>query len=61
MLDAGEMPDWLKALMGHESLKMILEPYFRILKTINLNNGSAFMESVYQNYTEQEVVPELPD
>ncbi len=27
MLDAGELPGWVQSMMGHESLKMILENY----------------------------------
>ncbi len=47
MLDAGELPGWVQKIMGHESLKMILERYYSYIKNYQRDEGSAFMENVY--------------
>lgn len=47
MLDAGELPGWVQKMMGHESLKMILEHYYSYIKNYQRDDGSAFMEKVY--------------
>ena len=47
MLDAGELPGWVQKMMGHESLKMILERYYSYIKNYQRDDGSAFMEKVY--------------
>jgi len=47
MLDAGEIPGWVQKMMGHESIKMILERYYSYIKNYQRDDGSAFMENVY--------------
>jgi len=47
MLDAGELPGWVQKMMGHESLKMILERYYSYIKNYQRDDGSAFMDNVY--------------
>ena len=57
MLDGGELPGWVQKMMGHESLKMILERYYSYIKNYERDDGLAFMEKVYrpsQNHQEQE-------
>ena len=61
MLDAGEIPGWVQAMMGLESLKMILERYYSFIKNYKRDDGSAFMENVYKEDAELEKVPELPE
>jgi hypothetical protein len=44
-------------MMGHESLKMILERYYSFIKNYERDDGLAFMEKVYrpsQNHQKQE-------
>lgn len=48
MLDAGELPGWVQKMMGHESLKMILEKYYSYIKNYQRDDGSAFMENVFE-------------
>jgi integrase len=48
MLDAGELPGWVQSMMGHESLKMILERYYSYIKNYERDDGQAFMEKVYK-------------
>ena len=48
MLDAGELPGWVQKMMGHESLKMILERYYSYIKNYQRDDGSAFMDNVYK-------------
>ncbi len=52
MLDAGELPGWVQSMMGHESLKMILEKYYSYIKNYQRDDGSAFMEKVYDTHGE---------
>lgn len=47
MLDAGELPGWVQNMMGHETLKMILERYYSYIKNYQRDDGAAFMENVY--------------
>ncbi len=47
MLDGEEIPGWVQKMMGHESLKMILERYYSYIKNYKRDEGSAFMENVY--------------
>jgi len=47
MLDAGELPGWVQNMMGHETLKMILERYYSYIRNYQWDGGSAFMENVY--------------
>jgi integrase len=48
MLDGGELPGWVQKMMGHESLKMILERYYSFIKNYQRDDGSAFMDNVYK-------------
>ena len=48
MLDSGELPGWVASMMGHSSLKMILERYYSYIKNYQRDDGSAFMENVYE-------------
>ncbi len=47
MLDAGELPGWVQSMMGHETLKMILERYYSYIRNYQRDDGSALMENVY--------------
>ncbi len=59
MLDAGELPGWVQKMMGHESLKMILERYYSYIKNYQRDDGSAFMDNVYNPSVKQN--DEMPD
>ncbi len=48
MLDAGELPGWVQKMMGHETMKMILERYYSYIKNYQRDDGSAFMDKVYK-------------
>ena len=48
MLDAGELPGWVQKMMGHETLQMIMDKYYSYIKNYQRDDGSAFMENVYQ-------------
>ncbi|MBM9604213.1 tyrosine-type recombinase/integrase [Desulfopila inferna] len=56
MLDSGELPGWVQKMMGHESLKMILEKYYSYIKNYQRNDGEAFMENVFVPGTPSDVV-----
>lgn len=47
MLDGGELPGWVQKMMGHVSMKMILERYYSYIKNYQRDDGSAFMDNVY--------------
>jgi integrase len=47
MLDAGELPGWAQQMMGHETLQMIHDRYYSHIKNYQRDDGSAFMENVY--------------
>lgn len=47
MLDAGELPGWVQRMMGHETMKMILERYYTYVKNYQRDDGEAFMSNVY--------------
>ncbi len=47
MLDAGEHPGWVQKMMGHETLQMIYEKYYSYIKNYERDEGSAFMEKVF--------------
>jgi len=53
MLDAGEHPGWVQKMMGHETMQMIYEKYYSYIKSYDRDEGSAFMEKVF-NGTGQE-------
>jgi integrase len=59
MLDAGELPGWVQKMMGHESLKMILERYYSYIKNYQRDDGSAFMDNVYNPSVKE--ADETPD
>jgi len=59
MLDAGELPGWVQKMMGHESLKMILERYYSYIKNYQRDDGSAFMDNVYHPSVKED--GETPD
>jgi len=59
MLDAEELPGWVQKMMGHESLKMILERYYSYIKNYQRDDGSAFMDNVYNPSIKQD--DETPD
>jgi integrase len=47
MLDAGEHPDWVQKMMGHETMQMIYERYDSYIKNYERGEGTAFMTNVY--------------
>ena len=51
MLDAGELPGWVQKMMGHSSMKMILERYYAYIKNYQRDDGVAFMENVFTSET----------
>ncbi len=53
MLDAGEHPGWVQKMMGHETMQMIYEKYYSYIKNYERNEGSAFMERVYNPAAEK--------
>ncbi len=60
MLDAGELPGWVASMMGHSSLKMILERYYSYIKNYERDDGSAFMEKVFAPSSHQKDEPVSP-
>ncbi len=48
MLDSGETPGWVQSMMGHNSLKMILEHYYSYIKAYRRDEECSFMENTYQ-------------
>ena len=60
MLDAGEHPGWIQKMMGHETMQMIYERYYSYMKNYDREEGSAFMEKVFngsiQNAPKQIVI-----
>ena len=59
MLDAGELPGWVQKMMGHASMKMILERYYSYIKNYQRDDGTAFMDNVYNPSIKQD--DEMPD
>jgi integrase len=59
MLDAGELPGWVQKMMGHASMKMILERYYSFIKNYQRDDGSAFMDNVYNPSVKE--TDETPD
>lgn len=57
MLDSGEVPGWVQKMMGHSSLKMILERYYSHIKNYERDDGTAFMERVYSPANKQAINP----
>lgn len=56
MLDAGEHPGWVQKMMGHETMQMIYEKYYSYIKNYDRDEGSAFMEKVFNSPVE--TIPE---
>jgi len=52
MLDAGEHPGWVQKMMGHEAMQMIYEKYYSYIRNYERNEGSAFMERVFNSPVE---------
>jgi integrase len=44
MLSAGENMGWVQQMVGHASLKMIQERYYRFIPNLIHDDGSAFAE-----------------
>jgi len=59
MLDAGELPGWVQKMMGHASMKMILERYYSYIKNYQRDDGSAFMDNAYNPSVKE--ADETPD
>ncbi len=53
MLDAGEHPGWVQKMMGHETMQMIYEKYYSYIKNYDRDEGSAFMEKVFNQKTDE--------
>ncbi len=53
MLDGGELPGWVQKMMGHETLQMIHDRYYSYIKNYQRDDGSAFMENVYNAINNQ--------
>jgi integrase len=49
MLDSGEHPGWVQKMMGHASLKMIYERYYKYIKDYQKDEGEAFMNNAYNS------------
>ena len=49
MLDAGEHPGWVQKMMGHETMQMIYEKYYSYIRNYERDEGSAFMERVFNS------------
>ena len=58
MLSAGENVGWVQQMMGHTSLRMIQERYYRYIPNLTHLDGSAFLAK-FQKELEQ-VTPKLP-
>lgn len=54
MLDAGEHPGWVQKMMGHETMQMIYEKYYSYIRNYERDEGSAFMEKVFNSTTKTE-------
>ena len=54
MLGAGELPGWVRQVMGHASLKMVLERYHAYIRNYLRDVGAAFMKNVYAPSLESE-------
>lgn len=52
MLDAGEHPGWVQKMMGHETMQMIYEKYYSYIRNYDRDEGSAFMEKVFNGSAE---------
>lgn len=62
MLDSGEHPAWVQRMMGHKTMKMILERYYKHIKNYQHEEGSAFMKYAYSpNKTLQAEIRGVPE
>lgn len=52
MLDGGEHPGWVQKMMGHETMQMIYEKYYSYIRNYERDEGSAFMEKVFNSPVE---------
>jgi integrase len=58
MLSSGENMGWVQRILGHTSLRMIQEHYFRYIPNLTHADGSAFQEK-FRNALKK-VTPKLP-
>ena len=58
MLSSGENVGWVQRMMGHTSLRMIQERYYRYIPNLTHQDGSAFQEKFGKALAE--VTPKLP-
>lgn len=61
MLDGGELPGWVQQMMGHETLQMIHDRYYSHIKNYQRDDGSAFMEKVFNPSIESTVDDSSPE
>ncbi|HYA13541.1 MAG TPA: site-specific integrase [Syntrophales bacterium] len=54
MLDAGEHPGWVQRILGHETMQMIYEKYYSHIRNYERDDGSAFMERVFNSAARRE-------
>ena len=59
MLDSGEHPGWVMRMMGHSTMKMILECYYKHIKNYQQEEGKSFMTNAYDAY--QNKLAGIPD
>jgi len=57
MLDGGEHPGWVQKMMGHETMQMIYEKYYSYIRNYERDEGSAFMEKVFNSPVETVPAP----
>ena len=48
MLIGGVQPGWVAKQMGHVSLKMIFDHYFKYIEMYQKDDGAPFMKNVYE-------------
>ncbi len=58
MLSSGENMGWVQRMMGHASLKMIQERYYRYIPNLTHSDGSAFADKFSEDLAQ--VTPNLP-
>lgn len=58
MVSAGENLGWVQRMMGHASLKMIIDNYYAYIPNITHHDGSLFMD-IYEK-REAESAPKVP-
>ncbi|MBN2061882.1 MAG: hypothetical protein JW882_15840 [Deltaproteobacteria bacterium] len=55
MLDAGELPDWVMRMMGHEIPQMIHERYYSYIKNYQRDDDKEFMENIYNSSKDKKI------